>query len=612
MSHCARPENSAVLVMGILPRVIVPIARVLRIHGIDVHAASVMQCRPIRSKALHSFTIVASDSESFRHDLFSLIEHLKIGVIIPCGDEVLHALTPLYDELKERVFLCCQEPAIYKQVLSKEITLGIAHKLGIPVPHTYEIADVEDLLSRGATIRFPLIAKPRSKEFERNTGIRFQRFESFNELKAVFDVYPKFGQWFLIQEFLPGVGVGVEVLMHGGEPLVVFQHRRVRELPVGGGVSVAADSEPVDPVLSRYAFDLLRALRWEGVAMVEFRQDRQSGRLALMEVNGRFWGSMALSVHAGIEFPYYAVQLAQGMAPSSLDRPYQIGVRFRWLLGDINRMVEIALLLLRRRITLGAAMSEAVAFFRDFFPPGRDALWSWADPRPALDELGQAARLLAALAVSGTAKLLLPKSLINRLKKARPIGRKRALTYLWLSYFGSRRSELTRLPASIRSIVFLCHGNIIRSAFAEHLFRRSMAEKNIDDLRISSAGVSCIPGRPADPRAIAVAREFGVDLMDHRAQPVTAETINADVLVIMDYLNQVRLFAEFPGARSKTILLGGCTSQPIESMEIEDPYGGTEQHVRAAYKVIQERISSLADAVAERARVHGQRVGTSS
>jgi carbamoylphosphate synthase large subunit len=54
---------------------------------------------------------------------------------------------------------------------------------------------------------------------------------------------------------------------------------------------------------------LLKALKWHGVAMVEFRL-RPDGTPVFLEVNGRFWTSLALAVHAGADFPVLLAKLA--------------------------------------------------------------------------------------------------------------------------------------------------------------------------------------------------------------------------------------------------------------------------------------------------------------
>jgi predicted ATP-grasp superfamily ATP-dependent carboligase len=77
-------------------------------------------------------------------------------------------------------------------------------------------------------------------------------------------------------------------------------HRRIREYPITGGASTAAESF-YDPALRDLRLTLLRALNWHGVAMVEFKKDQRDGTHKL--INAKFWGSLDLAIAAGVDFP---------------------------------------------------------------------------------------------------------------------------------------------------------------------------------------------------------------------------------------------------------------------------------------------------------------------
>jgi predicted ATP-grasp superfamily ATP-dependent carboligase len=72
--------------------------------------------------------------------------------------------------------------------------------------------------------------------------------------------------------------------------------------------------------------------------MLEYKQDVRTGRTVLMEVNGRFWGSLQLAIDAGVDFPYLNYQLALGQ-PLDLPHAYRTGVRSRWWLGDVDHLL---------------------------------------------------------------------------------------------------------------------------------------------------------------------------------------------------------------------------------------------------------------------------------
>ena len=88
-----------------------------------------------------------------------------------------------------------------------------------------------------------------------------------------------------------------------------------------------------NPELASLGVKLLKALNWYGVAMVEFKIDPRTNEPKLMEVNPRFWGSVALSIYAGIDLPYLLYKLAvEGDVESTKD--YKVGLQCRWLMGD--------------------------------------------------------------------------------------------------------------------------------------------------------------------------------------------------------------------------------------------------------------------------------------
>ena len=119
----------------------------------------------------------------------------------------------------------------------------------------------------------------------------------------------------------------------------MFAHRRLREKPPSGGVSVLRESIPLDKVLTVPALRLLQKANWHGVAMVEFKEDQSSRVPLLMEVNGRFWGSLQLAIDAGIDFPWLLLQMAEGRHVSVPDNSYRCGVKSRWLLGDLDHLL---------------------------------------------------------------------------------------------------------------------------------------------------------------------------------------------------------------------------------------------------------------------------------
>src|SRR5262244_1944024 len=110
-----------------------------------------------------------------------------------------------------------------------------------------------------------------------------------------------------------GEGRGAFLFVWNGELKAAFCHRRLREKPPWGGVSVLRDSVPYDAQVVNDSFRLLQTLGWDrGAAMVEYKRDSRDGRLKLMEINGRFWGSLQLAIDAGMDIPAMAYQAVHG------------------------------------------------------------------------------------------------------------------------------------------------------------------------------------------------------------------------------------------------------------------------------------------------------------
>jgi predicted ATP-grasp superfamily ATP-dependent carboligase len=158
------------------------------------------------------------------------------------------------------------------------------------------------------------------------------------ELRHHLDSFPDAAFPVLLQERINGPGEGVFLLIHDGRLLAHFSHRRIREKPPSGGVSVLRESIPTDPALLEASLRLLERFDWSGVAMVEFKRDAETGVPYLMEVNGRFWGSLQLAIDAGVDFPALLVAAATGLAPEPV-RDYRIGARSRWLWGDVDQLL---------------------------------------------------------------------------------------------------------------------------------------------------------------------------------------------------------------------------------------------------------------------------------
>jgi protein-tyrosine-phosphatase/predicted ATP-grasp superfamily ATP-dependent carboligase len=590
------------LILGASARVSLPIARSLHSHGIAVDIASFQpEEADIHSTAVRQFHRLPSrrqNPEAFAIAFLALLRNQQFDQIMPAGDPPLAALGELYDQLGP-LQAGCPRPRPIERVLNKSLTLEIAERCGIRVPFTRRIASITELDAVAPQLRFPLVAKPEKK----GAGAGAFRIFYFNTLAELSSALKKH-DWggVLLQEYCPGVGMGVELLIHKGECIAQFQHRRIREAPATGGVAVLAISEEPDPQLQRSSIALLRALEWEGVAMVEFRIEPETRTAVLMEVNGRFWGSVSLPIMAGVDFPFYQWQLWHGEQPQ-VPQPYKVGLRWRWSPGYLDR-IQSGLY----RKAVGSKPSRLREFLpvpAEFSPFIREALWSWSDPLPFFAEWGRAIKILLSNVWKSLSRRLLPRRLksyagiYSRLDPAaRPAYMRLRVRDAFRLGISNGMGNREVVAGNGRSFLFVCFGNLMRSPMAEAMLKRALDERGIKNIVVRSAGLHALAGREAHPWALAVAKELGMPLDQHRAQVVTPELISgSDAIFAMDFENLAELNALYPTAKPKIFLLSKFAGERMRNREIPDPYFGDLETTRQCYSLLSQCIANLASEI---------------
>ncbi len=586
--------NRPVLILGASPRVVVPIARSLARIGVrsDVATFNPTDSR-IRARCIVDFhRLPPSENVDFSDALCSLINRRGFDMLVPATDRPLAAMAQNYERLSSLLYLACPPPEIVARVLNKAETLRIAEGCGIPVPKTRVIDNIENAEAALRDLRFPVVLKPRDAERGR---IRAVYADSPAAVASI--LRERAIDAALVQEFCPGSGVGLEILMHDGEPLAVFQHRRLKEVPPGGGVAVMAVAEKPDTKLAEASITLLRALKWEGVAMVEYRHDPTTGATALMEVNGRFWGTTALPIAAGMDFPVYLWRIAHGQDPE-IPKSYRIGTRWRHTPGYVSRARQV---FASSRSSPGARRNrwrELSEVPRDLSPKIHDAVWNWSDPVPGTAELTNTGLEILRADLKWFARKLSPQWLLREKNTYERLGRNAGRIYLQLRAldrlgiaFGNRR----KAKAPVASVLFVCKGNIMRSAMAEEVLKDALRQSGCDStLRVQSCGLHVLAGTPAHPWALSACGSARLSLATHRSKKVSPEMIDdADVIFAMDFQNKAELLAGYPEAGDRIFMLSAYAHGPVRGREIPDPYSADEASTLACFKLLQECITTF-------------------
>ena len=147
------------------------------------------------------------------------------------------------------------------------------------------------------------------------------------------------------------------------------------------------------------------------------------------------------------------------------------------------------------------------------------------------------------------------------------------------------------LPRGIRSVLFVCKGNICRSPFAALYLDAKLKERNCP-IEVSSAGLETSTGSKANPIASAVALQDHVSLAAHVTKPITGDLVRgADLIVVMELAQYVDLLQKYPEARRKVFRLGDF-HQGL-AREIWDPYGGTHADFEFCFQMIRRCCDNL-------------------
>jgi protein-tyrosine-phosphatase/predicted ATP-grasp superfamily ATP-dependent carboligase len=545
-------------------------------HGVIVHASSPSACQAFSSRyvAQQLEQPTGTSCGAFLEWLRQNHAQHDYSLIVPSTEYSLLSFADLQedDPLRARIQLASRGSIL--STLDKWSTLELARSCGVPTPPSRLYESQSD---PSAPPSFPVVLKATRSMIP--IGGRVQQIQPFlaqdhsdwkRVLLSLLPLTPVIEQTHLI-----GYGVGIEFLYRNGEMVWHFCHRRLHEGSGAGGLGSGSSyrcSISTPPKLLADATALLNLLRWHGVAMVEFLVT-PAGRHYFMEINPRLWGSLALAIDAGVDFPWGLFLMATGQrVPPQPDyrSPYYtraLGQDTRWILEC-----------LRSRPMKG--LWNLIGFARVF--TGREAWdhFDWGDLR---------------VTATGTRELLRDavKSLANRLRKRVELQRAKRI----------HRKNLTHLRSGqqgCRQVLFLCQGNICRSPVAEQMARREMP-----GLKFSSAGFHRESGRPSPMHLQQAARSLGFDLSALRSNIVSPRMVEeADFVILMDGRGLLDFSQQFPGALQKVLLLGMFLSPPGE---IRDPY---DANLHQTIHILQQIERGIEELAKELGVVHHLKLGS--
>ncbi|MBA2685746.1 MAG: ATP-grasp domain-containing protein [Gemmatimonadaceae bacterium] len=277
----------------------------------------------------------------FVNEVTLLVDRWRIDTLIPITEASLLALLP--ERASVGATIPFPDESVFRGITDKGAVLAAAKQLGIATPKQVVVRAKSDLAAvHAALLDYPVVLKP-SRSVGENDGQRValgvMHVPDAKSLKPVVESLDAAAFPLLVQQRIVGPGTGIFLLVWNGVVRAAFAHRRIREKPASGGVSVYSQSVAADPELVERSRQLLERMKWNGVAMIEYKLDASTGVPYLMEVNGRFWGSLQLAIDAGVDFPALLVAASSGH-PLPPVTTYRIGARSRWWWGDVDQLLS--------------------------------------------------------------------------------------------------------------------------------------------------------------------------------------------------------------------------------------------------------------------------------
>lgn len=278
----------------------------------------------------------------FCEDVRALVDHWRIDVLLPMTEQSVNAQS-LYSSMFGDICVAAAAPEQFRAISDKQLVLQAAPPCGIGVPRQFVVSDrnEREAMEAAQGIAFPVVVKPSRSVAQTGNGqvkLRVTHCRDVAALRRALAESPTTAYPLLVQERIVGPGMGIFLLIWDGELVASFAHRRLRERPPSGGVSVYRESIALDPGLVERSRRLLGCFDWKGVAMIEYKIDEATGTPFLMEINGRFWGSLQLAIDAGVDFPSLLVARLCGVRVFGPAR-YQVGIRSRWEWGSVDYLL---------------------------------------------------------------------------------------------------------------------------------------------------------------------------------------------------------------------------------------------------------------------------------
>lgn len=323
-----------------------------------------------RHVVCHEICAPESDPQGALSDLHSLLRALSAKadgaqlILFPMDDKALWLCSMA--KLDLHWLLAGPQGVSADLALNKDLQFEAARDAGFNLPKTVLARTAKDVFEFSAAESFPIILKPaecvptyQGRVYSCRKWICANRGELERAVTEWAERVP-----LLAQTFITGTGEGVFGLAAPDGIRAWSAHRRLRMMNPQGSGSSACISQPAPPDVRSRVETFITRTGWRGLFMIELLRD-DSGNAWFVELNGRPWGSMALSRRQGLEYPAWHVGLAiDGRSRDGLALSSSPGVVCRHVGREFMHLLFV----------LRGAKSKALGNWPSFWKTMRDVL----------------------------------------------------------------------------------------------------------------------------------------------------------------------------------------------------------------------------------------------
>lgn len=585
-----RDKQLRCLVLGNDGRVALAIVRSLGRVGVKVvlgYDESNSLCRHsryIEKKIL--FPSISLSSEKWLRELICHLEREEYDLVIPSSDLTLVPLVLNRDKIKHLAKFAIPDENGFNYTYNKHLTFKLAQELNIPCPNNYFVERVGEISSALKRLSFPIVVKPISSKIFKNGIVKNLNVEVAWDKKELLFLVKKFLQFnpVSLQDFIKGESIGNFFLMQKGELKAAFQHRRIHQPDFGNGIgggSSYRQGEKINQRVFEYSLKILKKIKWNGVAMVEYLHDIENNKFYLIEINGRFWGSLPLAIVSGVDFPLWLFEAEVGKV---LEKKtiYREGVFCRNMKRDFIWGIE-RFKRSKRKISLLFSLPRKII----------KALSRIIKKQEYFDELVKDDLLPGLVVIFSIIKkilFLIPRKIYFWLQR-----KTLKLLYRFQLYRFYKLKLFKRILLKNKKglkIAFVCQGNICRSPTAEHILKYLTNKKKISLITIESFGFNTKKNYQINRFAFKVAKNNKIEITGHKVREFNSEVFKEnDIIFVFEISQYFYLTKNFPKLSNKVFLLGLFNQE--NDVEIEDPYNHNIEVYRKNFKDIYKSLNNL-------------------